>query len=543
MNNQIQNAYINALLADAAYVDIDKFSDKLADRLTQSQANFLLTNFEVASFVNKDDTPLIGSGFDATVWRGKANTPYAGQVYVSMRGTQPGDGGADIAADLDLAFNAGARSQLIDMVNWWLRATTASGQSARQIKWDALRTPDPNNPLTIKPGFVDDTAVIGTGELNLVSHVQVNGHSLGGHLAAAFSRIFGGSLNIDGIATFNSAGFNGASTEAMFTQLGVLLGKALPRFPTEKQTNYFADNGTTVTTNTWWFNQMGARQGLYQEDTLGINPIANHSMYKQTDLLALGAVMEALDSSMTFNKLNSIIKAGSNDMKASYEGVLDGLRKIILGSSYKTSTAIGDVSGNADSRISYHQNLKALTDSAAYQALLPTGYDALKLAPNGTPKITLSAVAGDANLVAKAKTNFSDLLALQTLSPVVIEAASGTTQASIDTILGENNKDLYADWQADKALIAQGKAPKTFTDVYLHSRQSMLQTLQVRNIDDIEGIVNLGKDERVTIIDSDGGLNASLNKACKPHAFTKSSLQGLRASTLAKNDSNWRVTA
>jgi hypothetical protein len=135
MNNQIQNAYINALLADAAYVDTDKFATKLVERLTLSQADFLLVNFEVASSENKSDIPLIGSGFDATVWRGKTNSPYAGQIYVSMRGTQPEDGGADLlAADFNLAVSGGAVSQIIDMVNWWLRETTAVGGYANQIK-------------------------------------------------------------------------------------------------------------------------------------------------------------------------------------------------------------------------------------------------------------------------------------------------------------------------------------------------------------------------------------------------------------------------
>jgi hypothetical protein len=61
MNNQIQNAYINALLADAAYVDTDTFATDLVINLTQTQANFLTANFEVASTENKDDIPILGS--------------------------------------------------------------------------------------------------------------------------------------------------------------------------------------------------------------------------------------------------------------------------------------------------------------------------------------------------------------------------------------------------------------------------------------------------------------------------------------------------
>lgn len=75
----ITNAYINALLADAAYVDLlneplDSPTNRrnLADRRTPTQAAYLASNFEVASTANESDNPLAGSGFDAIVWRGRA---------------------------------------------------------------------------------------------------------------------------------------------------------------------------------------------------------------------------------------------------------------------------------------------------------------------------------------------------------------------------------------------------------------------------------------------------------------------------------------
>jgi hypothetical protein len=94
----INDAYINALLADASYVDGlaegltgDPLRDALQERLTQPQAAFVGENFSVVTQVGG-----FASGFDATVWRGRANTPYAGQVYVSMRGAQ---GARDIVED------------------------------------------------------------------------------------------------------------------------------------------------------------------------------------------------------------------------------------------------------------------------------------------------------------------------------------------------------------------------------------------------------------------------------------------------------------
>jgi hypothetical protein len=95
--------------------------------------------------------------------------------------------GADLLADSDLAFNSGARSQIIDMVNWWLRMTAPSNAQAQQIAWDPLHT-DPANPLQVVPGFVAASSVAGSGALMDQSSIEgVNGHSLGGYLATAFS--------------------------------------------------------------------------------------------------------------------------------------------------------------------------------------------------------------------------------------------------------------------------------------------------------------------------------------------------------------------
>lgn len=118
----IANAYINALLADAAYVDLTQGMSEadmkrdLSELMTPTLAAYIATNFEVASSINTSDIPLIGSGFDATVWRIKSgselagsNNENAGKTYVSMRGTElpPDAAGGDVVdggTDNDLIF-------------------------------------------------------------------------------------------------------------------------------------------------------------------------------------------------------------------------------------------------------------------------------------------------------------------------------------------------------------------------------------------------------------------------------------------------------
>ncbi|MDB5874493.1 MAG: hypothetical protein JWQ07_3935, partial [Ramlibacter sp.] len=467
MNNQIQNAYINALLADAAYVDADLLATDLPKRMTPTLAAYITANFEAVSSINTSDIPLLGSGFDATVWRGRADGDFAGQVFVSMRGTEVFPG-ADLLADGDLALASGARYQITDMINWWLRETTPVGQMAKQIKWDEFRRTDPN-PLSnaVDPGFVFDTSVAGTEHLVGVTNVQVDGHSLGGHLATAFARIFGannattGSANVQAVSTYNSAGFNGSSTEALFQTIQTLLGTGINSFApiSAKQTNFFGQNGVEVTTNTWWFNQMGQRVGLYQEDDLagGVNPFTNHFMYKQTDLLALGAALEKLDSTYTFAKLNTLVKAGSNVMAASYEGVLDGLRRIFQGNSI-ASTQPGDVSDSGPSRVDYQTNIDQLLKSVAFKSLI------------GKATVELA----DSTLASQAKTDFSAFLSLQTLSPIYLK-----TDTTGQAILKQANEGLAQQWEADQSLTPAQRVAglSNFSDAYLLDRQAMLQAL------------------------------------------------------------------
>ena len=130
--NLIQTAYINALLADASYVERIPVGDVTAGvfspRLTPTQATYLATNFEILSSI--ESPKALGMGFDAVVWRGKANGEFAGQVYVSTRGTQ---GFEDIADDVALAVTGVPLAQIVDMVNC-SSIKTAISQSRTCVK-------------------------------------------------------------------------------------------------------------------------------------------------------------------------------------------------------------------------------------------------------------------------------------------------------------------------------------------------------------------------------------------------------------------------
>ena len=85
------------------------------------------------------------------------------------------------------------------MVNWWLRITTPTGRStepyAYSIETQAVER------LMDAPG---------EGRLSpeeIAAGVNVNSHSQGGYLAAAFTRLLGNHAAVKHTTTFNSAGF------------------------------------------------------------------------------------------------------------------------------------------------------------------------------------------------------------------------------------------------------------------------------------------------------------------------------------------------
>ena len=166
----MNTTYINALLADASYVDLTSdINANLKARLTEPLANFITTNFEV---LNQQPDSFF-DGFSATVWKGKAGADYAGQIYVSMRGTEPG---VDFVDDGILALTGVNYDQLASMVNWWMRATAPEGTMVAQVRVAKI-----GSGLSVIREMVAADSVAATGELtgsNAVSSIySINGQT------------------------------------------------------------------------------------------------------------------------------------------------------------------------------------------------------------------------------------------------------------------------------------------------------------------------------------------------------------------------------
>jgi trimeric autotransporter adhesin len=511
----INDAFINALLADAAYVDGITINStgtalalQLANRMTPDLAKYIGANFTVATQVGG-----LASSFDATVWRGNAGTPYAGQIYVSMRGTQ---GSTDIAADIDLASTGLAHKQLADMANWWLRATTPTLTDAGTPQYATQITVAPNGTFALTSG------ALGTGELaSVIAIKSVNGHSLGGYLASSFSRLFGTKWPIEMVNTFNSAGFSSpasANIESGFNRIAQLIGSGLGLGAfTPRQNNYYALNGINVTTNSWatvGFQQYGRRIGVFQEDGVQFSDggITNHFMYKQTDLLAVGDALEKLDTTLSLSQLSTLARAGSNQMVASYEGLLDGLRRIVLGSGV-TPTLLSDANSDTEqtpARKSYQENVASVQRDLAFKAI--------------AGKVTVE--LGGAGLASTARNDFASLLSLIALSPVAIKATSGN-EDSVASALASAWSTAYETWRTDRSMsqadLTAGK--QTYTDQWLNDRAALVSALVRYNQADSTGNITRALAQgpnQIIYSDADSGTTLTVRTdGSQPSAYVK----------------------
>ena len=471
--NSIQNAFINALLADATYVDglidpigIPLSSDALANygqlkkRLTPDLAKYLADHFEVITQkLTQDQTE---SGFDATVWRSKDD----GQVYVSTRGTE---GKGDLIADADLTTSGLAGWQTLDMVNWWLKSRAPVGTLAAQIKFETVTTPD--GTVITTSYMTAATPVPGDGTLSNVTSVVVNGHSLGGHLSTAFTRLFSDSLPILHTYTYNSATFNPLSPRrfADFALAMGLGGAGATAYPTNgAQTNFHAIHGPDLTTQNFTLGQIGLRMGLFNEETPvatldNYSTLSNHFMYKMTDALALGNALVKLDTTLTIEKLITFLEAGSDKTMESIEKLFDGLRKALAGPNVQ-ALPFSDAGDSPEPRVLYHSTLAAMQINPIFTQLA------------GQLKIELSSKSlGDL-----ARTDFGSFVALRDLSPISISGTTPAAKALLTQIWQISRAEDYIAWEADK----EPAIPTTFSDEWIADRAALLQAISTRNTQD-----------------------------------------------------------
>ncbi len=508
MTNSI-SLFEQTQLAEAAYAsfsnkkgglfkdkdDLEKALKGNGSEFSQTQAEEFLKHWRVADQYATDRTDkdnLLtnkGSGFSATLFE---SLDRPGEYTFAIRGSI---GANDFKADLDLIANSGiAAVQIVDMVNYWQSLITPEGQTYRAAKLTvsaaetAARQALALNPAAQKVyeltlffkgaiivegmvcylEFCDSDALpeeskelrFGRGLIKETpAHLNVAGHSLGGHLAMAFNRLFP-QMNVDTLAV-NGLGFkfNHGSVNNLFSQLN-----GAWQFNASRIENVYGQAGPKLAAmNNGTLQQPGGWDGLFIEDGLG--HVGGHSAIQMTDSAAVYDLFVRLDAGLAAQSLAEALKsllplfeAGSGDDSQTLETLVKNLYKIVLGIEPQITK---------NNRESLYAHLFALQNSGDFKALCGKVTVAL-----------LTAGEIETQVARKDDVGLAYRYALRELNPFALVGADYNTHNS------DGSLDLYDE--------ATGKG--TMSEAWINDRVQMLRVMIQGNLED-------------TVVDAYGVMN------------------------------------
>ena len=342
MSTNIQQLSSGADLALAAYavlkpsMSFDEYvlALKQEDKgMTQIQAEHFAAEWSVV-----DQYTDSGSGFSATVFEKDS------QRYLAIRGTEPSDV-LDLIADIDLAVGGAAAKQIVALYNYVQRLTGVNGQAVPQLEWNGQ-----NYVLNNASGAV------GLLDTPLSGALTVAGHSLGGHLAIAFGRLF---PQLTGqIGTYNAPGFIDGVAAGFFARIDSALGGSGSSFQDAKTTNVY---GSGLNVIARYADDHGTSKEIFLEEN-------SHSIVKLSDSLAVYNLLQKLDPALAVSAMDSMLKASTATATDSLEQTLDIIRKIILGPGIAPTKAMGSADSQT-TRDAFYVNLYGLQDENAFKAL------------------------------------------------------------------------------------------------------------------------------------------------------------------------------
>jgi Ca2+-binding RTX toxin-like protein len=426
---QISELSVQAELSLAAYANLTKGVPSQAELrkagMSQTQAEHFAAEWSVV-----DQSIDSASGFSATVFE------KGGQCYLVMRGTEPSDV-LDFIADADLGTSGAAAKQIVALYNYVQRLTGTKGQAVSQLEWTGQ-----NYVLNNTSGAVGilDTPLSGT--------LTVAGHSLGGHLAIAFGRLF---PQLAGqIDTYNAPGFMDGIAAGFFARIDSALGRSSSSFQEAKTTNVY---GSGLNVIAGFADDHGMPQEIFLEEN-------SHSIVKLSDSLALYDIFSQLSPVLTQSAIKDILNTSSNTALNSLESALDALRTLLIDGGISTDTGKQTPPENRDV---FYKNLYELQNNGNYIAL------------KGSAGITLLSGSG---LADHAKTDFGSFLALDYLLPFTLFGA--------DSALIATHQSFYNAWHADQSLTLAQKAAgeSNYSDNWYKDRAAFLGGIIQANTND-----------------------------------------------------------
>jgi hypothetical protein len=338
---------INAALTFSIFSDVAYFGTladpTIADRLNASTFSNQFTDISTdaydpstgASRYYVRDSSTVStpnsSGFAAVTILDRAT----GQTTIAFRGTEiTSTYNPDYGADLQIGVLGTAQYQIIDMYNYLCRAFAPEGSSVSQYAFtDTTDAPPAGTHYTTSTIDSDESTVTvyhylkvasTTTGLGLVPNgatVDFTGHSLGGHLALAASRLFSGLT--DQVYTYNAPGFMGSSVDAFFNYFP----NAASVFPQGNTYNVYADDTPSFVSSRWLFNYPGTDVPVTAEG----RGIESHGIQFLDESLAVYNLLSQLDPTLSMSQIQSIIRCANSSSDRKLEATIDALRAAATG--------------------------------------------------------------------------------------------------------------------------------------------------------------------------------------------------------------------
>ncbi|MCD2452583.1 putative Ig domain-containing protein [Methylicorpusculum oleiharenae] len=525
-----------AQLAEASYANFIALNVNLKDELKNasfndmafsiSQADEFALHWKVVS--HQPDTD---SGFSATLFQRIDDDPVSGyqadQFFYAIRGTA---GNSDLlGADLgDIVQDGLALDQLVDLYNDWQRLNSIAGQSYQAAEltsnttlttelqssvfaWAAYNA----NPLIVPmpteltpeqliaswrsrsdividlPNHIirtiefKDSRILFTDERAFGSKpdgfsgqlTEVTGHSLGGHLAAAFTRLFP-NTGAEAV-TINAAGFGGDGLLGIGTNANINVANLFSMlggnfdFTYDSIHNLFGDKMPEfITQNGPGLFQKGSHDPLFIEQSKPSNYTFGHGAGQMTDSLAVANLFVRLDPILTNQDpatallaLTELFQKSSNQVDQSLENSVSALTEFILGSKPAIIT---------DNRNDLYSAINNLIGGTGFKNLI------------GQVRIVAPAATSS-----EARADFGLFLSLVHLTPFALKPNSYEAKAFLQSA-SSSNTELGLQWEQDNLMTAEQQADGEahYSDMWLSDRAHLLEQLIRRNTADSDMVVS-----------------------------------------------------
>lgn len=445
MPTSINNMYWNAMLAGYAYQD--------GMTNTQQLANIVKSSFDSNPTGEYHDP----NGFDV-LFLEKTSTPDAStaslpSVTIAFRGTEALE---DYASDAIGITTGVVENQIVSMYNYLLKVFASTGSTVNQYTMtDTTEAPPDGIRYTStvihssEPDVADVTVyhylkvtstASGLGLVPQGATVNFTGHSLGGHLAVAASRLFPNRTNE--VYSYNGLGFQSlALANGSVDNFFSYFQGASSSFTPSKIHDITADGWPRGASNRTLFPMPpGCDSVSIPIERAGVASTFGHSIDNLEESLSVYKLLSSLDPSLSMDQMRSIILSATYNADGKLEATVDALRAAAKG---------GAVTATAADRQSL---LFAISNDLLLKSLPSSGLSIISIASNTSSQ-----------LASMAATDSAVFLALQRLSPIGLR---GYTPP-----IGSSDAAALALWEQDRAGTLEGQ---NFTAEYLADKAKML---------------------------------------------------------------------